>query len=288
MIFLENEYLEASFSAKGAELQSLTNKKNNINYLWDGNSEYWGKFSPVLFPIVGGLKNDSYHLGNNSYLLSRHGFARDMDFLVKQNNTTEVIFELRDTAETLKVYPFEFILQLQYKLLASSISCTYQVINPASSPLLFSIGGHPAFATPVNDELQYSDYYLQFNKDNELNFHKITQNLVDNATLTLPLSANNLHLEHELFYQDALVFKSLKSDCISLRNHKNEHGIHFKFSGFPFFGIWAAKDANFVCLEPWCGIADGIDHDQDLTKKEGMITLEPKQHWERTWEVSCF
>lgn len=288
MIVLENEYIKASLATKGAELQSLISKKYNINYLWDGDSKYWGKFSPVLFPIVGGLKDNTYHLKDKMYQLSRHGFARDLDFQVNQINATEVVFELRHTEQTLKVYPFQFILQVQYKLSDSGVSCTYHVSNPTASTLFFSIGGHPAFATPVNNEVSYNDYYLQFNKDTVLTFHKITKDLIDTKTVTIALAAGKLPLQHELFYEDALVFKTLKSDCISLRNDKNEHGIHFKFNDFPFFGIWAARDANFVCLEPWCGIADGIDHEQDLLKKEGIIQLGPQQNWERTWEIMCF
>jgi len=288
MIFLENEHLKASFATKGAELQSLISKKDGINYLWNGNSEYWGKFSPVLFPIVGGLKNNIYHLNDKTYQLSRHGFARDMDFQVNQISTTEIIFKLVQTDETLKVYPFQFVLQLRYKLSGSSLSCTYQISNPSGFPLLFSIGGHPAFATPVNNEVSYSDYYLQFNKDSELTFHQITQDLIDPKTLTLPLTEGKLPLQHELFFEDALVFKTLKSDCITLRNNKNEHGLHFKFKDFPFFGIWAAKNANFVCLEPWCGIADSVNHQQDLQKKEGIIELAPLENWSRSWEIDCF
>lgn len=288
MIFLENEYLKVALTAKGAEMQSLVGKKDNINYLWDGNPEYWGKFSPVLFPIVGGLKQNSYHFKGDTYTLSRHGFARDMEFNVKEHTATAVIFELSANEETLKVYPFQFVLQLHYQLSGPAVSCSYRVYNPSSSVLLFSIGGHPAFSTPVDEALQYKDYYLQFNKDAELTFHKIKQDLIDNETVSVPLTAGKLPLQHALFYEDALVFKTLKSDCISLRNTKNEHGIHFSFSNFPFFGIWAAKDANFVCLEPWCGIADGIDHQQELENKEGVIQLEPQQRFERTWEVTCF
>lgn len=288
MIFLENEHLKISLASKGAEMQSLVSKKDNINYLWDGNPDYWGKFSPVLFPIVGGLKHHIYHYKGKTYQLPRHGFARDMEFSVAQHTATEVVFELKPTAETLKVYPFQFILQLRYKLSGYSVACTYHVSNPGSSPLLFSIGGHPAFATPVNKEISYNDYYLQFNKEDELTFHKITQDLIDNETISIPLTAGKLPLQHQLFYDDALVVKSLKSDVISLRNSKNEHGIHFSFSNFPFFGIWAAKDANFVCLEPWCGIADGIDHQQELEQKEGIVQLAPQQTFERTWEVTCF
>lgn len=288
MISLENDLLKASFSTKGAELQSLTAKEDNFNYLWNGNPNYWGKFSPVLFPIVGGLKNNTYYVNSKVYHLPRHGFARDMDFELSQTSSTSVIFRLTHNDETLKVYPFHFVLEVHYELSGSSISCTYQVYNPDYPTLLFSIGAHPAFATPVDQKIAYIDYFLEFNGDHELTYHKIKQDLIDHETATITLKDGRLPLQHSLFYEDALVFKTLKSDCITLRNNKNKHGIHFKFSHFPYFGIWAAKDADFVCLEPWCGIADGIDHQQNLENKEGIVSLASGDTFIRKWEVTCF
>lgn len=288
MIFLENEHLKASFAIKGAELQSLKNKKNNTEYLWSGNPDYWGKFSPVLFPIVGGLKLHTYYYKNKAYHLPRHGFARDKNFEPNQISSTTLVFSLKHDEETLKVYPFPFELQLRYTLTGATLSCSYTVSNPAEDNMLFSIGAHPAFATEVNAGLAYTDYFLQFNKEERLTYHKIREDLVDHQTATITLSDRKLPLTHELFYDDALILKTLKSDCISLRNRKNTRGIHFSFKNFPFFGIWAAKDADFVCLEPWQGIADGIDHNQHLEHKEGIIILGPGKQWTGNWDVECF
>lgn len=289
MIVLENEYLKASFVTKGAELQSLTDKKNNLNYIWSGDPMHWGKFSPVLFPIVGALKDNTYFFDGQFYQLPRHGFARDYEFDVAVTSDTEVVFKLINDVETMKCYPFQFRLQIRYRLKGRQFSCTYEVTNPsAESSLLFSIGAHPAFAVPFTNDTQYSDHFLEFNKDQQLTFHKISNDLISNETIDIELDNRKLPLAHDLFYEDALVFKHLKSDCISLRNHKNEHGIHFKFNDFPFFGIWAAKDADFICLEPWCGIADGVSHQQDLRKKEGIVELAPLKSWERVWQIDCF
>lgn len=289
MIFLENKYLKASFATKGAELQHLINKETKVNYLWNGDPGYWGKFSPILFPIVGALKNNTYDFEGQCYQLPRHGFARDNNFAPFVISDTEIVFKLTHNEETLKHYPFEFILQLRYRLLDSTLSCAYEVINPSDSrSILFSIGAHPAFAVPLTSDIQYTDCFLEFNNDHNITYHKITKDLIADETIEIELQNGILPLKHELFYDDALVFKSLKSDCISIRNHKDAQGLHFKFKDFPFFGIWAAKDANFVCLEPWCGIADGINHQQDLSKKEGIIELAPLENWSRSWEIDCF
>src|SRR5690606_1316843 len=173
---------------------------------------------------------------------------------------TEVLFSITDTPETLLNYPFYFNLGIRYKLEGASLICQYEVYNPDTKPLLFSIGGHPAFAVPLKSPEEYTDYYLAFNADEELEAHKIAGNQIGDDILALPLDGGKLMLTHELFYDDALVVKNLKSNQISLRNSKNNHSLTFVFDGFPYFGIWAAKDADFVCLEPWCGLADHINH----------------------------
>jgi len=288
MISLENTKIHASFSSKGGELQSLRHKETNLEYLWSGNPDYWGKFSPILFPIVGGLKNNTYYFRDKAFTLPRHGLAREREFKVSQISETEILFTLEQDEESLKVYPFEFRLGLRYTLSEDSLSCAYEVTNTGNQVLWFSIGGHPAFAVPVKDGLKYDDYYLQFNKDHQLISNKIKQDLIDDETATIALTDGKLPLKHELFYEDALVFKNLKSDSISLKSDADSHGIEFQFKGFPFFGIWSAKDADFVCLEPWCGLADGIHHQQKLEEKEGIMSLPPNSEWSRQWKVTCF
>jgi galactose mutarotase-like enzyme len=288
MITLENELLKASFVQKGAELQSLKSKTSNIEYIWDANPKDWAKHSPVLFPIVGALKGNQYAYEGEQYQLSRHGFARDMEFELESKSADEVVFTLRSSEEIKKVYPFEFSLSLIYTLKSHGLSCTYKVYNPSESDLLFSVGGHPAFATPVNESLRYEDYYLRFNQDEELVINKISDNLISEELRTIPLKDKTLPLKHELFYEDALVIKAMNSNKISLQNKVNSHGLHFTFDGFPFFGIWAAKDANFVCLEPWCGIADSVNHSGQLSDKEGIVILSAEESWQRTWQVDIF
>lgn len=285
MIFLENDYIKARFVAKGAELQSLQSKTTGIDYLWNADPTYWGKHSPILFPIVGGLKDGNYQYQGKTYQLSRHGFARDMEFTYQQLSSTELFFTLRDTEATLAVYPFKFNLGIRYQLSDHSLTCSYEIENPSQAELLFSIGAHPAFATPLQTDETYTDYYLEFNKDEVLHYHKVVNDLIADEVEEMNLNDRKLNLRHDLFYNDALVLKTLKSDCISLKNTKTSSALHFTFKDFPYFGIWAAKDAPFVCLEPWCGLADGEGHNQQLSDKEGIVTLPAGDTWQRSWQV---
>lgn len=288
MILLENENIRVTIAEKGAELRSIESKTTGLEYLWKGDPQYWGKFSPVLFPIIGALKENKYIFENQEYELPRHGFARDHEFDVVQVSDEEVLFTLSDSTDTFTTYPFPFKLGLRYKISGSAVSCSYEVYNPGENELLFSVGGHPAFAAPLTRADSYEDYYLEFNKDEALTYYKIADNLISDERVTLALENRKLKLQHHLFYEDALVLKDLKSNTIALKNNKNDNGLYFRFENFPYFGIWAARDADFICLEPWCGIADGISHDQQLSNKEGIVSLLPGLDWKRSWEVEVF
>jgi len=288
MITLENDFLKVDIAPKGAELQSLFSKETGINYLWDAQSKYWAKHSPILFPIVGALKNDQYIYKGKTYHLPRHGFARDYNFETDKISQTEAVFTLNQNEDTLKVYPFYFELKLSYKVIDNKLHLSYQVTNTGKDELLFSLGAHPAFAVPNTPNTSYEDYYLAFNTDEKLTYWKLNKGLVTNEREVIDLPTHKLRLAHHLFYDDALVFKNMESNCISLLNTQNDYGLHFHFEDFSFFGIWAAIDAPFVCLEPWCGVADGINHNLKLEQKEGIMSLPVGHKWDRFWEVECF
>ncbi|SKB35893.1 Galactose mutarotase [Parapedobacter luteus] len=291
MITIANEWLQATISPIGAELRSLKRQHDNHEYLWNANPRYWAKTSPVLFPIVGALKDDTYYYRGRAYRLPRHGFAREKSFDGKLLSPTEAVFTLTDSEETRTVYPFAFQLMLRYRLDGHALTCRYEVHNPSDSqPLFFSIGGHPAFsALAENGGPAYTDYFLEFPDDDALLCHKLEGNLISERKETILLDKRHrLPLRYELFYADALVLKTLQSNTITLGNVINDRGILFHHDGFPYFGIWAAKGADFVCLEPWCGIADHIGHNQQLEEKEGMQHLSGGDNWSRSWAVTCF
>ena len=288
MIILENEIIRVTITSKGAELQRLFNKQTGMEYMWSGDAAYWGKHSPVLFPIVGSLKNDTYYFKDKAYTLPRHGFARDKIFVAEKISDTEAVFTIREDDQTIEVYPFAFTLKLRYSLNAAAIGCTYEIYNSGKEDLLFSVGAHPAFAVPLTNDTIYADYYLQFNVAETLQRCKLKDGLVSALTEMLPVENNKLLLQPQLFYEDAIVLKNMQSNAITLGCNKHNHGLHFTFNDFPFFGIWAAKDAPFVCLEPWCGIADGVETNQQLNNKEGINVLPVNEYWQRSWSVECF
>jgi galactose mutarotase-like enzyme len=289
MFILENEVLKVEVASKGAELQRITNKVFGIEYLWDGNPAFWPKRSPVLFPIVGSLKNNTYYYQGRPYKLPRHGFARDMDFRVEQQKQKEITLLLQSNAETKTNYPFDFEFRIRYQLLGDEVSTEYIVTNTGNEILFFSVGGHPAFHVPLTKDTQFSDYYLRFEETENLSRWPINKDgLILNQQIPVLEDSNRLNLQKSLFYQDALVFKYPASSEISLLSGKTSHGILFQMGEFPFLGLWSAKDADFICLEPWCGIADSVDSDQQLEHKEGIEKLTAGKVFSRQWRVKVF
>lgn len=285
MITIQNNKLKATFNELGAELTSLINLETGKEIIWSGNTDFWGGQSPVLFPTVGALKNEQYIFEGKTYELPRHGFARRRTFDVKNSSETEVIFELKSDEESLKIYPFEFSLEIKYTLAENKLTVSYQVKNLSKNEIYFSLGAHPGFAIDTENGLTYNDYEIAFSDDENLEIHPLVDNLISNETKTIELNNKTLPLSYELFSKDALVMTTMKSRELILRNKKNNHKVIFSYSNFPYFGIWAAKNADFVCLEPWQGIADLENHDQELTEKVGILKLEKNQDWKADWTV---
>jgi len=288
MITLHHEHLIVQVSPQGAELQSIKHIGTGIEYLWQGDAAYWSKRSPVLFPIVGTLRNDTYEHEGKAYQLGRHGFARDMPFEAVQHNETSASFILRSSEATRERYPFDFVFQVHYKLQNGTLHVGYEVENTGQEPMLFSAGGHPAFNVPLVPGTQYHDHVLEFDQPETAGRWLLQQGLIDAGTTPLLEQTQSLPLSPALFYQDAVVLKQLQSKRVTLKSNQHPHGLHFGFEGFPFLGIWASKDAPFVCIEPWCGIADSVLHNGQLNEKEGIETLAPQGNWQRTWTVTCF
>jgi galactose mutarotase-like enzyme len=285
---IENDHLIVKIKSKGAELFSIAGKQTNLEYMW-GAEPAWAKSSPILFPIVGTLKHNTYTYQGKSYTLPRHGFARDEEFVAEQSKKDSITFLLTSTLTSLEKYPFHFELRISYQLKQDEVHTTYQVTNAGNEEMYFSIGAHPAFKAPLTNALRYEDYYLQFNKKENTPRWPITkEGLIDSKHAALLADTDRLDLKHELFYEDALVLKNIGSDTISLKSDKDQHGLEFHFKGFPFLGLWAAKDANFICIEPWCGIADSVNHNQELTGKEGIEKIDAGNSWSRSWSVRCY
>lgn len=274
MIHLENDFLKVCIKEFGAELCSVVHKEFHIEYIWQAGEE-WPKHAPVLFPIVGQVLGDKYSYNGNAYTLNRHGFARESLFEVLSVNESSVSLILKSNESTLQKYPFNFEFVVSYELKNNLLLTTYEVVNKGNAEMFYSVGGHPAFKIPIEDRLNYEDYILEFDKPISTDIWPLENGQIAKNSLSYLKNQSFLKLNKELFANDALVFKGFPSKWIELRSDSSEHGLKFMLNDCPYLGLWAAKGANFVCIEPWWGIADSVDANDDFSKKEGIISVEP-------------
>ncbi|MCG3689024.1 aldose 1-epimerase family protein [Aliarcobacter butzleri] len=273
---IKNSFIKAQIKSFGAELNSLKKCDENFEYIWQANSKYWARHSPVLFPIVGRLKEDSYFYKNKKYSLSQHGFARDKEFEIVQNEADFIEFRLKSDEKSLEFYPFFFELNIGYKLDKNSLIVSYKVKNKSDEKMYFSIGAHPAFNTQVCDFLEFENI-----KTTKRYFLDEKGLIYKNEDLNLENS--KLCLDKDLFKDDALVFNDTTIKQITLKNIENKSRVKVKFDNFPYLGIWSKpNDAPFVCIEPWFGVADDENSNQKIEDKKGILSLEKEE------EFFCF
>jgi galactose mutarotase-like enzyme len=270
---IENEFLKVGVNAFGAELTSIKNKKNNLEYLWQGDPEFWGRRSPVLFPIVGKLNGNKYKTEGKIYELPQHGFARDATFEIVKKEGSCLTYCLKSNPDNIKIYPYRFELIIGYQLIRNKMEISYEVINKDDKKIWFSIGAHPAFNCPLDPQLKQSDYYLEFEKEETADKYLLEGGLLNGEKEKMLEREKKINLTKEVLMNDAIIFKDLKSSSISLKSDLSSAALRFNFKGFPFLGIWS-KPGPFICIEPWYGHADMVDFSGELKDKEGIQALE--------------
>lgn len=266
---LSNPQLSVTVQSEGAELCSIQDAAGT-EYLWQADPAIWNRHAPILFPIIGKLRNGQYELDGKPFSMSKHGFARTSDFQLIDHTQNELVFQLLPTAETRTCYPYEFDLKISYRLIEETLHIQYAVRNTGSSLMPFSIGAHPGFTLPG----PIDECFLQFEKMETLNAHLLSEHgLFSEETVPALQNTNILQLSETLFDRDALIFLNVESEKISLRSRNSPRRLTVEFAGFQQLGIWAKPGAPFVCIEPWFGYDDPEIPYGDFTDKPGIQRL---------------
>lgn len=271
--------IEIKTQNKGAELVSV--KFNGIEKMHDGES-FWNRHSPVLFPIVGKLKNGKTSINGKTYEMGQHGFARDMDFEKIDENS----YVLKSNEETRKKFPFDFELYISYKVQENKVFTHYEVINKSNDMMIFGLGGHPAYLC----EYSSGKYRLEFEDiEDEVEIYQLEDGLLkENPEKTNKfIRENRIFLESKTFEKDAIIMKKLKSSKIYLKT-ETKLILAFEFKDFPYLALWSKKDAPFICIEPWFNTADSVNSNGIFEEKENLIKLKPNQRFEAEYSVEFF
>lgn len=287
MTILSNETLRVEVSAHGAELQSI--RKGDVEYLWQGDSRYWGRRSPVLFPIVGSVWEARYRVDGIEYQLGQHGFARDMDFILVCATDTEVRYRLESSDETLAKYPYPFVLEIAYRLHGASIDVIWEVKNPSDKDMYFQIGAHPAFFYPDYDPEKSGRGFFTFDRTEGIECIRIKEKGCVDAVTKWPLEMPEgvLKLEKDTF--DAIDTIMVQDSQLKRVNMFKEDGTAWLSLSFdaPVVGIWSppGKVAPFICIEPWYGRCDRVGYEGEYKDKDWMNCLAPGEGFKSVYTI---
>ncbi|UOQ47669.1 aldose 1-epimerase family protein [Gracilibacillus caseinilyticus] len=288
---IQNEVLKVEIAKQGAEIRKVKHMENGLDYMWTGDKTYWGRVSPVLFPIVGRLKEDQYQLNGKTFTMSQHGFLRDVEFEVDKHTTNSISFVFHSDGQFRHMYPYEFTAYIHYSLQGESLAVRWEIINKNAEEMYFSIGAHPAFRLPLIEDETMEDYSLHITpaKDKEVIEYELKDALIHEKG-----AANDIEeipLSNSLFKNDALVYSNI--DKVKLASHKSENGVEVLFGNFPFVGVWSpygedGKIAPFVCIEPWYGIADTYDATGDMKEKLGVQKLKKGETFTSEYHIKFY
>ena len=285
-VILKNESIEVRLSPIGAELRGLRRLDTGVEYMWSGDPAHWERVSPILFPIVGRLHNDSYTWQGRRYSLPQHGFARDLEFDIVHEDGTCASFLLGSAGPYLDRYPQEFQLAVTYTVDGASLSIRYDVFNPSSTDdLLFSLGAHPAFRWPLDESVPSDGYSLRFERTETANRLEVgSDGLLTGRKVPFFRDVDQLKLRPDLFRAGAVVLEGLKSESVTL-GAETGPSVRLHARGAKWWGFWTKPGAPFLCLEPWHGVADTFGADWDLRGKPGIVALAPGDSWSWTLQV---
>lgn len=267
MIRLNNNQLTVKINKLGAEIKSIYT--NNREYIWEGREDIWSDSSPLLFPVCGSLKDDKYVFEGTEYSLPKHGYAKNTLFEVEALSDTRVVFLHKSTEETRKVYPFDYELRVIYTIENASLKVEYKIDNKSDKAMFFSIGSHEGYSTPEGIE----NYDVIFPQKETLDTTLLCGSILSKDTMPVMKDTNILPLCEKYFDLDSLIFTDIKSHSVILQSRNTKRAIKIDFDFAPNLLIWHKPNSPYICIEPWAGLPDIVDSSYDITKKEGIISL---------------
>lgn len=281
---LSNASLTTAVQAHGGELVSLRDRAGT-EYIWQGDPAFWSGQNPILFPIVGSLKDGRVDIGGKSFEMGRHGFARGSEFTVVEQGADFAVLELRENSDTLARYPFPFLLRVRHQLLENGFSTFFTIENPGEAPLPFCIGAHTAINCPLAEGERFEDYGLYFDQPEDADTLLLTpQGLIHAGGREPMLSGGKVTLDYNTFRRlDTIIFQGLRSRNVVLRHKATGRGVSLDFHEFPMVAFWTKPGGPFLCMEPWQGCAALDNESGRLQDKPHAVTLAPGEKKELSY-----
>lgn len=283
-VCLKNEFLTVRINSLGAEMTSIQNTDGE-EFLHQDDMIFWNDHAPVLFPVCGTPIDDKITIDGISYPMPSHGFARHSEFDIMESNDDMAVFSLVSNDETRKQYPYEFELIITYKLLGKAIDISYEVINDSKKDIYFSIGSHEGYI--LLDGL--SEYEIHFEKQESKKPYIFETGLTPDESISTQDGHSVLKLSDELFKDSiTVVYEAPDSDAVYLKRKDGNDMIRVEFEHFDNLLIWSCPMAQFVCIEPWCGMAESGEAPADISDKQSIQMLSPGEQFERHHIITIY
>ncbi len=279
----------ATVTTHGGELISFRDGEGT-EYLWQGDPAYWAGRDPILFPIVGALKDGAVRFPEGTFSMARHGFARNSEFTLAERGEDYAVLELTESPETLAQYPYPFRLRVTHSLTERGFETAYTVKNTGEGTMLYCVGGHTAFHCPLRAGERFEDYRLVFDRAEDARSVAVGPGGVLDGYLVKEYlrETDTIELRHDIFDEaDTLIFEGLRSQGVSLVHKDTGRGLRMDFHAFPMLGIWTmpGKSAPYICVEPWAGCGAYADETGDFADKPHCIALAPGMELRHAFSV---
>lgn len=283
-VSINNQRFSATIDLHGAQLTSLLDKVSEEEFIWQRDPAFWAESAPICFPIVGDLKGGTYQYNGQTYTMKKHGVVRYADFSLESKSEGACTLIVKADAGTLKAYPFLFTLAITFQLTEEGLRVAYNIRNEDHKDMPTSLGYHPAFNIDV-EHYSHSDYFIEFSQPESLDLYWLKDGVLALKTAQFLDGESILPLHAHIFDDDALIFKDIASDAISLRRKGSDWRVRMLTGGAPHLGIWAKPAAPYVCIEPWYTYQDSATASGDLFEKPGMFILKPEESFQSYYEI---
>lgn len=287
LITISNESLSLTVDTLGAQMMSL--QRRGIEYLWQGDSKYWGDRAPILFPFIARLTNNIYTFHGKLHHMTIHGFANSSEFSVAEQTGDTLALELKSSEKTLAQYPIAFTFRVIFRLKGDTLETTYHVENHSDTTMPFGIGGHPGFKVPVEEGERFEDYYLEFSEFCQPDRVGFTPAVyLSGHDESYPLEECKwISLSHDLFDEDAIILKNMARE-VALRSRVSDHSVTVSYPRMPYLGIWhwPCTDAPYVCIEPWSSLPSRQDVVEEFSCKSDLVQLDSGCSYDNTWTIT--
>lgn len=285
---IKNQFLKVRIASRGGELRSICDSEGR-EYLWQGDEATWNDRGPNLFPYMGRLTDKSYTYRGKTYHMEIHGFLINSGMELVKHEEDTLVMALEASERTREQYPFEFRLELTWKLKGRTLEMTWRVDNRDEKTMYFGVGGHPGFRMPVDEGLDLEDYVLDFGSSREVRREKLSGGgyMLDESEPFMLREGRYLDLHNGLFAEDSFILRDTTGSA-ALKSDKGSREIRVDFPDMNYLVLWkwAEEKTDFLCIEPWTSLPSREGIVEDLETQRNLISLDAGARYENRWSIT--